>query len=158
MGKTRASLFSVSFSPCVTWETVKLSVRIIWRYYNFFLVLEAYFGVWIYRGELHYFELLSMIKIFKCAVEVWLFYFLFKDLVNVHKKNGLKIAEGLLLTLILDLVMLIELTHKCRIIHGDVKPDNLLVTHMLVIIIIIIIIEFYSTLGKVAGNVQCNYQ
>ena len=50
------------------------------------------------------------------------------DVVNLYGKDGL--PEELTLYFAIELMHIIEKMHASQIIHGDVKPDNILITNM----------------------------
>ena len=49
------------------------------------------------------------------------------DLINYHVKNNINIPYWFVLYLIIELLYIINSLHKSKIIHGDIKPDNLMV-------------------------------
>ena len=50
-----------------------------------------------------------------------------QDLVNKYKLNKKSIEEGVMFFYTIALLRILEVSHSCQIIHGDVKPDNFLV-------------------------------
>ena len=54
------------------------------------------------------------------------FYLLyFQDLINYYKAKG-AVKEHVASFYAMELMKILESIHECGIIHGDVKPDNLL--------------------------------
>ena len=53
------------------------------------------------------------------------------DLVNLSvKEHGEPLGEATVLYFAIELLHVIEKMHACQIIHGDIKPDNILVANM----------------------------
>ncbi|KAF6026754.1 hypothetical protein EB796_014937 [Bugula neritina] len=48
------------------------------------------------------------------------------NLVNSMKANSCKIPESLVMYVTIELLHAVEVMHRCKIIHGDIKPDNIL--------------------------------
>ncbi|XP_064464375.1 uncharacterized protein LOC135375632 [Ornithodoros turicata] len=52
------------------------------------------------------------------------------DLVNVFKHRGESVPECLVLYFTLEMLMVLAKIHSVQIIHGDVKPDNILIVDL----------------------------
>lgn len=48
------------------------------------------------------------------------------DVINFYKKQGSTVPEFLIMFFTLEMLHIVSKLHKCRIIHGDIKPDNFL--------------------------------
>eukprot|EP01135_Chromosphaera_perkinsii_P002829 Nk52_evm19s228 gene=Nk52_evmTU19s228 len=49
------------------------------------------------------------------------------DIVNLYKRQGLSMDESLVMFYTIELLRLVEILHSNDIIHGDIKPDNLMI-------------------------------
>jgi len=50
-----------------------------------------------------------------------------QDLINASKVNGRKIDEPVIIFYTIEMLSILEAMHNSGIIHGDIKPDNLLI-------------------------------
>lgn len=48
------------------------------------------------------------------------------DVVNVYKSDAALMPELLVMALAVEMMRTVQLLHQCRVIHADLKPDNLL--------------------------------
>lgn len=51
------------------------------------------------------------------------------DVINAYMSKGKRLDENVAMFYTIELLRIMEALHKCGIIHGDIKPDNLLVVN-----------------------------
>lgn len=51
-----------------------------------------------------------------------------QDLINTHKANRSQVPEAVVHLLTLDMVCALAAVHACHVLHGDLKPDNWLIS------------------------------
>lgn len=56
--------------------------------------------------------------------------FLFKDLINYHVKSNQSFPYWFVIYLVLETLSIINYLHKSKIIHCDIKPDNMMINEL----------------------------
>ncbi|GFR21453.1 hypothetical protein TNCT_393361 [Trichonephila clavata] len=52
------------------------------------------------------------------------------DLVNMYKQKNENIPETIIMYLTFEMLHIVSKIHECKIIHGDIKPDNILIRNV----------------------------
>ncbi len=52
------------------------------------------------------------------------------DFVNYHKELNQPVPYWFVIYLTIELLTIVNSLHKCKIIHADIKPDNIMIDHL----------------------------
>lgn len=53
-----------------------------------------------------------------------------QDLVPLFHRNGIQMQEPLVLFYTIEMLSIVEALHQAEIIHGDIKPSNLMILYL----------------------------